>query len=66
MALLAAGVPYTVLLLTHQNLSVTILSLVVVVITVQSLLSEVQWPITSSSRMRAFSILLAGNRFGIT
>ncbi len=41
LALLAAGVPYTVLLLTHQNLSVTILSLVVVVITVQSLLSEV-------------------------
>jgi preprotein translocase subunit SecY len=41
LALLAAGLPYAVLLLTHQNLSVTILALVVVVITVQSLLNEV-------------------------
>jgi preprotein translocase subunit SecY len=40
-ALLAAGVPYAILLLTHQNLSVTVLSLVVVVTTAQSLLSEV-------------------------
>ncbi len=37
LALLAAGIPYAVLRLTHQNLMITILSLIIIVITVQAL-----------------------------
>ena len=41
LALLAAGLPCAVLQMTHQNLMVTILSLIVVVTTVQALRDEV-------------------------
>src|SRR5262249_14847994 len=42
LALLAAGIPYAVLRLTGQNVMVTMLSLIVVVITAQSLRDEVK------------------------
>ncbi len=42
LAFLAAGVPYLVMRFTHQNQMVTILSLVVVVLTAQSLRDEVK------------------------
>lgn len=41
LALLAAGLPYAILRLTHQNLIVTILSLIVVVTSVQGLRDQV-------------------------
>jgi len=41
LALLAAGLPYAILRLTHQNLMVTVLSLIIVVTTVQGLRSQV-------------------------